>query len=73
MARSAVIDFFDDRESLAVRHIGPDPDAIYTDLDAAFESEGFDSITLFTVEEWAEAAAAGWDTIESLPTLAQLA
>lgn len=73
MDRIAVIDFFDDRESIAIRHTGIDPDTIYGDLEGVFEAEGFDSITLYTVEEWAEAAAAGWETIENLPTLEQTA
>ncbi len=73
MERIAIIDFFDDRESIAIRHTGTGPDEIYGEIQDTFEAEGFDTITLFTREEWAEAAAAGWTDADALPTLMQLA
>lgn len=49
----AIVDFFDDTESIALRHSGPDPDSIYADIQDAFEAEGFDTITLFELDDQA--------------------
>jgi hypothetical protein len=68
MERIAIIDFFDERESVTIRHEGPDPDAIYADLEGAYEAEGFDTIILYTREELVEGKWMTDETIDALPT-----
>lgn len=68
MERIAIVDFFDDQESVALRHSGDNPDAIYDAIAEAFEAEGFDTITLF---ERGDDEIAHIDA-DSLPTLFQM-
>jgi hypothetical protein len=68
MERIAVVDFPDDRESVALWHTGPDPDTIYADIQSAFEAEGFDTITLFETSA-AEVAHINLEGLAFLPHL----
>jgi hypothetical protein len=72
MERIAIVDFFDDRESVALRHTGTDPDSIYSDIESAFEAEGFDTITLFTRDELIAERQMTADEIDALATLVSL-
>lgn len=54
MEMIALVDFHGDRGSVAVRVQGGDADEIYATVEAAFEAEGFDTITLFTPQEVTE-------------------